>query len=79
VYAPYAYDGAWNMITAIQKADSADPEKYLPELAKLQRKGATSEHIAYDEKGDLKEIAVTIYQVKGGKWEMVKTMVGQAN
>ncbi|SOE48989.1 Leucine-, isoleucine-, valine-, threonine-, and alanine-binding protein [plant metagenome] len=79
VYAPYAYDGAWNMITAIQNAKSADPAKYLPELAKLSRKGATSEHIAYDARGDLKEISVTIYQVKGGKWEMVETMVSQAN
>ena len=65
VYSPYAYDGAWNMIAAIQKANSANPEKYLPELAKLSRKGATSENIAYDAKGDLKEVSVTIYQVKG--------------
>ncbi|MBO1113071.1 branched-chain amino acid ABC transporter substrate-binding protein [Bordetella petrii] len=79
VYAPYAYDGAWNMITAIQQADSADPADYLPKLAKLERKGATSDHIAYDAKGDLKEISVTIYEVKNGKWEMVETMVSQAN
>jgi len=79
VYAPYAYDGAWNMITAIEQAGSADPEDYLPKLAKLERKGATSEHIAYDAKGDLKEISVTIYEVKNGKWEMVETMVSQAN
>ena len=79
VYAPYAYDGAWNMISAIEKANSADPAKYMPELAKLNRKGATSEHIAYDKKGDLKEISVTVYEVKNGKWEMVETMVSQAN
>lgn len=79
VYAPYAYDGAWTMITAIQKADSADPSDYLPELAKIDRKGATSEHIAYDKNGDLKEISVTIYQVRDGKWQMVQTMVSQAN
>ncbi len=48
-------------------------------LAKLDRKGATSEHISYDAKGDLKEISVTIYEVKNGKWEMVETMVSQAN
>ena len=78
VYAPYAYDGAWNMIAAIEKAGSADPGDYLPELAKTNRKGATSEHIAYDDKGDLKEIAVTVYEVKGGKWEMVETMVSTA-
>lgn len=79
VYAPYAYDGAWTMITAIEQAGSAKPEDYLPKLAGIERKGATSEHIAYDDKGDLKEISVTIYQVKNGKWEMVETMVSQAN
>jgi len=79
VYAPYAYDGAWTMISAIEKAGSADPAAYLPELARIERKGATSDHIAYDDKGDLKEISVTIYQVRNGKWEMVQTMVSQAN
>ena len=79
VYAPYAYDGAWNMITAMKEAGSAQPKAYLPKLAALQRTGATSENIAYDEHGDLKEISVTIYEVKNGKWEMVKTMVSKAN
>jgi branched-chain amino acid transport system substrate-binding protein len=79
VYAPYAYDGAWNMITAMKQAGSAKPESYLPKLAALQRTGATSQDIAYDKNGDLKEISVTIYEVKNGKWEMVKTMVSKAN
>ena len=79
VYAPYAYDGAWNMITAMKEAGSSKPADYLPKLAALQRAGATSESISYDENGDLKEISVTIYQVKDGKWEMVKTMVSRAN
>src|SRR5690606_24552844 len=78
VYAPYAYDGAWNMITAMKEAGSAKPEKYLPKLAGLQRAGATSQNISYDQNGDLKEISVTIYEVKDGKWEMVKTMVSKA-
>ncbi|WP_445819203.1 branched-chain amino acid ABC transporter substrate-binding protein [Alcaligenes sp. SDU_A2] len=79
VYAPYAYDGAWNMITAMKEAGSSKAESYLPKLAALKRSGATSSNIAYDKNGDLKEIAVTIYQVKDGKWTMVKTMVSQAN
>jgi branched-chain amino acid transport system substrate-binding protein len=74
VYAPYAYDGAWKMITAMQQAGSADSAKYMPKLAKLQRKGATSDHISYDSHGDLNEVAVTVYEVKNGKWEMVETM-----
>lgn len=79
VYSPYAYDGAWNMIMAMKEAGSADPAKYLPVLAKLTRKGATSGNIAYDAKGDLKEVAVTLYKVHDGKWEMVQTMVSQGN
>lgn len=79
VYAPYAYDGAWNMVTAMKEAGSSKPADYLPKLAALQRSGATSDSIAYDENGDLKEISVTIYQVKNGAWEMVKTMVSKAN
>ncbi len=75
VYAPYAYDGAWNMITAMEQAGSAKGDKYLPKLAGLKRSGATSSNIAYDKNGDLAEVAVTIYTVKGGKWEQVKTIV----
>ncbi|HRL28586.1 MAG TPA: branched-chain amino acid ABC transporter substrate-binding protein, partial [Alcaligenes sp.] len=75
----YAYDGAWNMITAMKEAGSSKAASYLPKLAALKRSGATSSNIAYDKNGDLKEIAVTIYQVKDGKWTMVKTMVSQAN
>lgn len=78
VYAPYAYDGAWNMITAMQEAGSAKSDKYLAKLAGLKRSGATSANIAYDKKGDLNEVAVTIYTVKGGKWEEVKTIVDSA-
>jgi branched-chain amino acid transport system substrate-binding protein len=66
------------MITAMKEAGSAKPAAYLPKLAVLKRRGATSDHIAYDKNGDLKEISVTIYEVKNGKWEMVKTMVSQA-
>jgi len=75
VYAPYAYDGAWNMIAAMQAAGSAKADKYLPKLAALQRSGATSNHITYDKNGDLNEVAVTIYTVKNGKWEEIKTIV----
>ena len=78
VYAPYAYDGAWNMITAMEQAGSAKADKYLPKLAGLKRSGATSANIAYDKNGDLNEVAVTIYTVKNGKWEEVKTIVDSA-
>ena len=50
----------------MQKADSADPAKYLPELAKISMKGATGP-ISFDEKGDRKNAEITIFTLKDGK------------
>ena len=61
----------------MQKADSTDPAKYLPELAKTQREGVTGP-IAFDEKGDLKNGPITLYVVKGGKWDALETVGGTA-
>ena len=65
-YAPFTYDGANLIITAMQKADSADPAKYLPELQKISMKGATGP-ISFDEKGDRKNAEITIFTLKDGK------------
>jgi branched-chain amino acid transport system substrate-binding protein len=77
LYAPYCYDAVNVMIAAMQKAGSADPAKYLPELAKVEVAGVTAK-IVFDEKGDLKGGAITIYQVKQGKWQAVETIGGVA-
>lgn len=73
LYAPYCYDATNVMIAAMQKAGSAEPAKYLPELARISYDGVTS-RITFDEKGDLKGGAVTLYQVQKGKWVPVETM-----
>ena len=73
LYAPYCYDATNVMIAAMQKADSTDPAKYLPELAKTSFDGVTSK-ITFDEKGDLKGGAITLYQVQKGLWTPVETM-----
>jgi branched-chain amino acid transport system substrate-binding protein len=70
IYAPFTYDAANLLIAAMQKADSADPAKYLPELQKISYKGATGP-IAFDDKGDRKNAEVTIFTMKGGKLEPV--------
>jgi branched-chain amino acid transport system substrate-binding protein len=41
-------------------------------LASTQYKGITGD-ISFDEKGDLTTKAVTVYQVKNGKWVVVHT------
>lgn len=75
LYAPYCYDAVNIMIAAMQKAGSADPAKYLPALAGIFYDGVTAK-IQFDEKGDLKGGAITMYQVKGGKWQPLETLGG---
>jgi branched-chain amino acid transport system substrate-binding protein len=65
------------LIEAMWKAGSADPGKYLSELAKTSRQGVTGP-IAFDEKGDLKNGPITVYVVKDGKWDPLETMGGSA-
>jgi branched-chain amino acid transport system substrate-binding protein len=77
IYAPYAYDATRTLIDAMIKADSVEPAKYLPALAKIQRQGVSGP-IAFDEKGDLVNGPVTLYVVKGGKWAPVETVGGAA-
>jgi len=66
LYAPFTYDAANLLIEAMKKADSADPQKYLPELQKISFTGATGP-IAFDDKGDRKDAEITIFTMKGGK------------
>ncbi len=75
LYAPYCYDAVSVMIAAMQKADSTEPAKYLPVLAGISHDGVTAK-ISFDAKGDIKDGAVTLYQVKNGKWEVLETVGG---
>ena len=68
VYAPYSYDATNTLIWAMEKAGSTDPAKYLPALATLSHDGITAA-IAFDEHGDTKNGAITLYTVKDGKLE----------
>ncbi len=77
LYAPYCYDAVNVMIAAMQQADSVEPAKYLPALAKISYDGVTAK-ISFDEKGDLKGGAITLYQVQQGKWQPLQTMGGSA-
>lgn len=65
IYAPFTYDAANLIITAMQKANSVDPAKYLPELAKLSFQGASGK-IEFDQRGDRKDAEMTIFTMKGG-------------
>lgn len=66
IYAPYTYDALMVMAEAMQKAQSADPKKYLPELAKIHHKGATG-MISFDAKGDIRDGTISLYTYRDGK------------
>ncbi|MBB1602515.1 branched-chain amino acid ABC transporter substrate-binding protein [Variovorax sp. UMC13] len=65
IYAPYVYDAVQVLAAAMVKAGSAEPEKYLPEVGKVDYKGLTGP-ITFDEKGDIKNGALTLFTYKGG-------------
>ncbi|HKT62082.1 MAG TPA: branched-chain amino acid ABC transporter substrate-binding protein [Burkholderia sp.] len=71
-YSPYAYDGTMALLTAMKKANSTDPAKYLPVLAKTDMAAVTTPHLQYDDKGDLKNGGITVYKAEGGKWVPLK-------
>ncbi|HET7794063.1 MAG TPA: branched-chain amino acid ABC transporter substrate-binding protein [Rhizobacter sp.] len=71
IYAPYVYDAVNVMVAAMVKADSADPAKYLPELAKTADFKGVTGTISFDEKGDVKNGALTLYTYKGEKREQI--------
>lgn len=73
-YSPYAYDGAMALFTAMKKADSTDPAKYLPFLAKTDMAGVTTSHLGYDARGDLKNGGITMYKVEKGQWVPLKSI-----
>ena len=75
LYAPYVYDAVMVMADSMKRADSVDPAKFLAEVGKTNYDGVTAQ-IQFDELGDLKGGAISIYQYKGGKLEYVETLGG---
>ena len=71
IYAPYVYDAVNVMVAAMVKAGSADPAKYLPVLAKTSGYKGVTGTISFDEKGDIKNGALTLFTYKGEKREQI--------
>jgi branched-chain amino acid transport system substrate-binding protein len=71
IYAPYVYDAVMVMADAMVKAGSAEPAKYLPVLAKTSGYKGVTGTISFDEKGDIKNGALTMYTYKGGNRQQI--------
>ena len=74
LFAPMGYDAVMVFVDAMKRAGSTDPAKFLPEIGKTSYQGVIGP-IAFDEKGDLRNGPITIYVVKGGRWEPLETVV----
>ena len=55
------------LAAAMQKAGSADPAVYLPELQRIKHAGVTAD-IEFDANGDLRRGELSIFRVQNGKW-----------
>jgi branched-chain amino acid transport system substrate-binding protein len=71
IYAPYVYDATNVMVAAMVKAGSSDPAKYLPVLAKTDGYKGVTGTIGFDDKGDVKNGALTLFTYKGGAREQI--------
>lgn len=67
LYAPYVYDATKVLVAAMVKANSSDPAKYLPVLAATADYKGVTGPITFDEKGDIKNGALTLFTFKGGQ------------
>jgi amino acid/amide ABC transporter substrate-binding protein, HAAT family (TC 3.A.1.4.-) len=77
-YGAYAYDAANAIIealkTSLKDAKSAEEARKatVEAMSKVKFSGVTGD-VAFDEYGDTTSRVLTVYGVKGGKWEAIKT------
>ena len=71
LYAPYVYDSINLMVAAMVKAGSYEPSKYLSVLAQTSGYKGVTGTISFDNKGDIKNGALTVYTFKGGKRDVI--------
>jgi branched-chain amino acid transport system substrate-binding protein len=72
LYSPYSYDAVYVIAEAIKRAGSVDPVKITEAMPATSYDGVTGK-IVFDEKGDIKGGAISMFKVKDGKLEYIST------
>jgi len=72
VYSPYSYDAVYVIADAIKRAGKADKASILAAMPATNYSGLTGT-IAFDEKGDVKGGAISVFNVVDGKLAYVST------
>jgi len=72
VYSPYSYDAVYVIADAIKRAGKAERAAITAAMPATNYVGLTGT-IAFDEKGDIKNGAISMFKVKEGKLEYIST------
>jgi len=72
IYAPYAYDAVYVIADAIKRAGKVDKAAIVAAMPATNYTGVTGQ-ITFDEKGDIKNGAISMFRVKDGKLEYIST------
>jgi len=70
IYAPFTYDAVYVLVDSMKRANSADPAKILAAMPNTKMDGLVG-NIAFDNKGDMKEGVITLYDFKDKKKTVV--------
>jgi branched-chain amino acid transport system substrate-binding protein len=72
VYSPYSYDAIYVIAEAIKRAGKAERAAITAAMPATNYTGLTGT-IAFDDKGDIKNGAISMFKVKDGKLEYIST------
>jgi branched-chain amino acid transport system substrate-binding protein len=73
IYAPFTYDSVYVLVDAMKRAKSTTAAAVLAQMPSTNYPGVIG-NIAFDQKGDMKEGVITIYDFKGGKKSVLDIM-----
>jgi branched-chain amino acid transport system substrate-binding protein len=71
-YSPYSYDAVYAIVDAIKRAGRPDRQAVVEAMRKTSFEGLTG-HIEFDDKGDLKNGEISVYDVRDGKLNFVSS------
>lgn len=72
IYSPYSYDAVYVIADAIKRAGKVDKAAIVAAMPATNYTGVTGQ-IAFDEKGDIKNGAISMFNVKDGKLNYIST------
>ena len=73
IYSPYSYDAVYVIVDAIKRAGKVDRAAITAAMPATNYPGLTGT-IAFDEKGDIKNGAISMFKVAGDKLEYISTV-----